>query len=80
MQELEGKKEVYDEAFQDPNAPLNWRIWSFFCAAIARFGAMMGGEMFHITAFPFLYWNIDKTLGRYGIVTVYSDAFQQLCL
>lgn len=55
---------VPGEAFADPTAPLLSRLWNFVWAFLARFGAFLGGELFHITAFPFLFWNIDKTLGR----------------
>lgn len=56
------------EDWEDPQAPLRARAWSFFCAFLARFGAFLGGELFHISVFPFLFWNIDQALGRYVCV------------
>jgi hypothetical protein len=64
-QEINGKTQVYPEAFRDPSASVIWRLWSLLCHLLAHLGAFLGGEMFHITAFPFLFWNIDKTLGRW---------------
>lgn len=35
-----------------------------FCHALFMFGSTLGNEIFYITFFPFLFWNIDEYIAR----------------
>ena len=42
----------------------SYRIKSWFWYLVFSLGASLGNEMFYITFFPFLIWNVDSTLLR----------------
>lgn len=38
--------------------------YNAFCHALFMFGSTLGNEVFYITFFPFLFWNIDEYIAR----------------
>eukprot|EP00045_Choanoeca_perplexa_P005182 m.43947 g.43947 ORF g.43947 m.43947 type:complete len:461 (-) comp12978_c0_seq2:24-1406(-) len=63
---LSSESKIY-ETYQDPNEPLSRRAFSLLMSFLANLGASLGGEIFSITAFPFVFWTIDQQLGRFII-------------
>eukprot|EP00730_Choanoeca_flexa_P017126 TRINITY_DN8204_c0_g1_i1.p1 TRINITY_DN8204_c0_g1~~TRINITY_DN8204_c0_g1_i1.p1 ORF type:complete len:456 (+),score=95.21 TRINITY_DN8204_c0_g1_i1:158-1525(+) len=55
------------ETYQDPKASLVARAFSLLMSFLANLGAQIGGEIFSITAFPLVFWNVDMQLGRFII-------------
>jgi hypothetical protein len=54
--------------WDDPKRSLALRAAAHVLRALMWFGVTMGSEPFYITAFPFIFWNVDIALGRRIII------------
>jgi hypothetical protein len=56
--------QVITHAIADFLAPLHWRLLNAILSFFFHCGSLLGSEIIYITFFPFMFWNIDATLGR----------------
>ena len=60
----QGKTEIN----QINNENVNYKVNNWFLYYLFRFGSVLGTEEFYILFLPFVFWNIDPSVGRKMIV------------